>query len=173
MASNSIKTPNISVIYLWIEATEVSHNPANNTSVVSYRGYLRNNNYTYYYGHTNDLSIEVQIDGVQQKKSYITYDFRPSDSPREQGVVEGTSTVAHNADGTKTITVKAKLDYKTNAGPGRCEVSVSLPLTDIPRGVRVQSGGVWKMGLVFVRTDGTWKQGLPYARSDGVWRQGT
>ncbi|HNY47401.1 MAG TPA: DUF859 family phage minor structural protein [Casimicrobium sp.] len=173
MASNSVKSPNISVIYLWIEANEASYDIATNTSVVSWRGYLKNAKYTYYYTWANDLSVEVLIDGVQQKKSYVTYDFRPSGSPREQAVVSGTSTVAHNADGTKTITATAKLNYISHAGPGRTEVSVTLPLTDIPRGVQVRTGGTWKQGLVYVRTGGVWKQGLVYARTSGAWKQGT
>lgn len=46
-----------------------------------------------------------------------------------------------------------------------------LVLDIVPAGVRYNSGGTWRQGMVYANYNGTWRQGLVYG-NDGTWKLG-
>lgn len=62
------------------------------------------------------------------------------------------------------VRAKNTVGYSSYAGPSST-MSIS--------GIRVKSGGVWKLAVPYVRTGGIWKLARPYVKSLGVWKETT
>ncbi|MBO5783539.1 MAG: hypothetical protein J6R33_01075 [Clostridia bacterium] len=129
MASNSVTTSKYGYT-LTLTAVETSTSVSDNASNISVTLTLKANG-SYIQG--NRMWGNIAIDGTSVASYDGSYDL-----PSHYGSVELKSysgTVAHNADGTKTIKVTATLDSTDGAypNPGEATVAVTLVLTAIPR----------------------------------------
>lgn len=113
---------------LKLEVNETSYSIANNTSTVSWALYLTSkNNYSF---SSWSFPVTVNVDG----EVYNSSEYRSMSANSTLLIASGTKTIAHNNDGTKTITCSASLSA-TSAYylPGNISVSGTLSLTTIPR----------------------------------------
>lgn len=79
--------------------------------------------------------------------------------------------IPHNADGTRgAVTLRMGLYY--DGGGVAEEHTVSFnDFPAIPRGPRVEDGGIWKPSLAYAEDAGVWKQCLVYAEVANAWKQ--
>lgn len=120
-----------------LTVTEQSYDIASNTSVVAYSLVLTGNS-GYYFQQTY-LTTKVYVNGVVQDRYEQISMPSPSGGVSNYSVCSGTTTVQHNNDGTKTITVYATMSTPTTQTylPGSISVpsglNGTLTLTTIPR----------------------------------------
>lgn len=121
-----------------LTVTEQSYDIASNTSVVAYSLVLTGN--SGYYFQQIYLTTKVSINGTTVQDRYEKISMpSPSGGTSTYTVCSGTTTVQHNNDGTKTITVYATMSTPTTQTylPGTVNVpsglNGSLTLTTIPR----------------------------------------
>ena len=117
---------------LYISATEVSVNTANNTSSVSFVARITSNtSSTAWTSNSNTPYLQLFWD-TTQIGSNLSISTMGAGQSKE---ITGTVTIPHNADGTKTITAKAVFvkpsSNTNNAVPGSGQVTVNLALTSI------------------------------------------
>ncbi len=109
---------------------ENSYDVGNNTSNIGYRLQLKSGSS----GRFSDLtaSYSVTINGTTIKSGNGRYSSQSYNTT--QTICEGTMTITHNDDGSKTIACSAVLDFQTNSySPGDFTPSGTLTLTTIPR----------------------------------------
>lgn len=117
---------------LRISATEVSTDIAANTSLVSWelRLYEIVSSPSY---NNNPIGSSVTVDGSVVSAPNFTFDWRPA-GLQEQVIASGSTTVAHGADGKKTLTVTGHINATLTSGAGGpTDVSVTFALTDLFR----------------------------------------
>ena len=131
---------------LELTVVEDSTNTTANTSAVSYTLKLKSGGYDFaQYG----VGASVSLNGTQ-----VAYRDRDSEPRLSIGtyssitLLSGTTTIAHNSDGTKTIAVAATLDMaKAYYTPGPMSISgQSMTLTTIPRATAPVVSGAATMG---------------------------
>lgn len=131
---------------LELTVVEDSTNTTANTSAVSYTLKLKSGGYDFaQYG----VGASVSLNGAQ-----VAYRDRYSAPQLSIGtyssitLLSGTTTIAHNSDGTKTIAVAATLDMaKAYYTPGPMSISgQSMTLTTIPRATAPVVSGAATMG---------------------------
>lgn len=131
---------------LELTVVEDSTNTTANTSAVSYTLKLKSGGYGFaQYG----VGASVSLNGAQ-----VAYRDRYSAPQLSIGtyssitLLSGTTTIAHNSDGTKTIAVAATLDMaKAYYTPGPMSISgQSMTLTTIPRATAPVVSGAATMG---------------------------
>ena len=121
-----------------LTVTESSYSVANNTSEVSYSLVLTGNNGYYFQQYYLTTKISINGTAVQDRYEQISMPS-PSGGVSTYTVCSGTTTVQHNNDGTKTITVWATMSTPTSQIflPGTINVpsglNGSVTLTTIPR----------------------------------------
>lgn len=109
---------------------ENSYDVNSNTSNVGYRLQLKSGSSGRFSGLT--ASYSVTINGVTVKSGSGTYSSQSYNTA--QTICEGTVTIGHNDDGTKTIGCSAVLDFQSNTySPGDFYPSGNLTLSTIPR----------------------------------------
>ena len=120
-----------------LTVTEQSYDIASNSSVVAYSLVLTGN--SGYYFQQTWVTTKVYVNGqVQDRYEQISMPS-PSGGVSNYTICSGTTTVPHNNDGTKTITVYATISTPTTQTylPGTVNVpsglNGSLTLTTIPR----------------------------------------
>lgn len=121
-----------------LTVTESSYSVANNTSEVSYSLVLTGN--SNYYFQQYYLTTKISINGTTVQDRYEQISMpSPSGGVSTYTVCSGTTTVQHNNDGTKTISVWATMSTVTTQTflPGTINMpsglNGSLTLTTIPR----------------------------------------
>ena len=117
-----------------LTVTESSYSVANNTSEVAYSLVLTGN--SGYYFQQWYLTTKVTINGTEVQNRYEKISMpSPSGGVSTYAVCNGTLTVPHNNDGTKTIAVSATMSTVTSQSilPGTIKMSGDLALTTIPR----------------------------------------
>lgn len=117
---------------LYLDVTESSYSIENNNSVVAWTLRAVSTKALQYgsweYGSAN-TQYRVYINGTLVGSGYKTYDFREY---KTLTVASGSTTVAHNEDGTKVVACSAS--YCGGSSPiGSATVSGNLTLTTIPR----------------------------------------
>jgi len=92
----------------------------------------------YTHNHQGDSTLSLNLDGQNVHYSYPTWET----SGEEYTLASGSSTINHNADGTKTLPISCTFN-PNNGLHGTITVSASLSLTTIPRSSSVSvSAGV-------------------------------
>ena len=109
-----------------------------NTSTVNWRMTVSRTGAYYTHNHQGDSTLSLNLDGSNVHYSYPTWET----SGEEYTLASGSSTISHNADGTKTLPISCTFN-PNNGLHGTITVSASLSLTTIPRSSSVSvSAGV-------------------------------
>lgn len=123
---------------------EISCDATNNTSNIGYRLQLKSGSS----GRFSDLtaSYSVTIDGTTVKSGNGRYTSQNYNTT--QTICEGTTTVVHNSDGSKTIGCSAVLDFQSHTySPGDFTLSGDLTLTTINKSLNINSFTLQSRGL--------------------------
>lgn len=113
---------------IYLELAQVSQSIANNTSTVSYKFYTKSRSSSggfYNYYHTGKTSVVINGKTVHNQTGR-DFDVRGG---KVQQLASGTTTVAHNEDGTKSFSFSASL--WSSGGTGN--ISGNFTLSKIPR----------------------------------------
>lgn len=127
-------------IKLYLEITQVSQNLAENSSTVSYKCYVRNDGSGGYpYNNDKKTVALIKINNTTvYSTSTLTYPKLYPDVI--WSIKTGSVTVPHNSDGTKTISVYAKVDDTSpDTELGEASLTESFTLTTIARKSEITS----------------------------------
>ena len=128
-------------LYLNVYIDQAPYNKdhyASNTSTVNWRMTVSRTGSYYTYNNQGDSTLSLNLDGRNVHYSYPTWET----SGEEYTLASGSSTISHNADGTKTLPISCTFN-PNNGLHGTITVSASLSLTTIPRSSSVSvSAGV-------------------------------
>lgn len=115
-------------LYLNLYVDQGSQSITANTSTVNWRMTVSRTGAYYTHNHQGDSTLSLNLDGQNVHYSYPTWET----SGEEYTLASGSSTISHNADGTKTLPVSCTFN-PNNGLHGTITVSASLSLTTIPR----------------------------------------
>ena len=125
-------------LYLNLYVDQESQSITANTSTVKWRMTVSRIGAYYTHNHQGDSTLSLNLDGQNVHYSYPTWET----SGEEYTLASGSSTINHNADGTKTLPISCTFN-PNNGLHGTITVSASLSLTTIPRSSSVSvSAGV-------------------------------
>lgn len=125
-------------LYLNVYVEQGSQSITDNTSTVNWRMTVSRTGAYYTHNHQGDSTLSLNLDGRNVHYSYPTWET----SGEEYTLASGSSTISHNADGTKTLPISCTFN-PNNGLHGTITVSASLSLTTIPRSSSVSvSAGV-------------------------------
>lgn len=125
-------------LYLNVYVDQGSQSITANTSTVNWRMTVSRSGGYYTFNHQGDSTLSLSLDGQNVHSSRPTWQT----SGEEYALASGSSTISHNADGTKTLPVSCTFN-PNNGLHGTITVSASLSLTTIPRSSSVSvSAGV-------------------------------
>ena len=126
-------------LYLNLYVDQGSQSITANTSTVNWRMTVSRTGAYYTHNHQGDSTLSLNLDGQNVHYSYPTWET----SGEEYTLASGSSTISHNADGTKTLPISCTFN-PNNGLHGTITVSASLSLTTIPRSssVSVSAGTI-------------------------------
>ena len=125
-------------LYLNVYVEQGSQSITANTSTVNWRMTVSRTGAYYTHNKQGDSTLSLNLDGQNVHYSYPTWET----SGEEYTLTSGSSTISHNADGTKTLPISCTFN-PNNGLHGAITVSASLSLTTIPRSSSVSvSAGV-------------------------------
>lgn len=128
------KTTSSGYVRLVLEVNETGTDITTNTSTISWQLWLERNT-TWAYDLNNESLAEVEINGKRVLSKYVSFDLRNS-----QWVTfgQGTMTIPHNEDGTKSIPIWARLTNVADQGNINW-FSGTVNLSNIPRSSGIKS----------------------------------
>nr|DAU20879.1 MAG TPA: protein of unknown function DUF859 [Caudoviricetes sp.] len=135
------KSTSSGYVKLVLEVTETSRNIANNTSDISWQLWLARDQ-AWVYDLNNESLAEVEINGQYVLSKYVSFDLRNRDWVT---FGQGTMTIPHNEDGTKSITIWARLTNIADQGNINW-FSGTVTLSNIPRSSAVSSVSAAELG---------------------------
>lgn len=178
MPSHTVNLNGSATFYGILTVNESVANAGANTSDVSYSLQLDPpGNYASYSLTASSNSYSININGVVISGNF-TYDFRSPNGNVTKTIKSGSVTgIAHNYDGSKTITATASINT-SNANIGDGSMSVSVPLTDFVRlpstpsvtSYRSGDGGTFRSdlyGSTFYGSGAAYRSYWRYANSGG------
>ena len=125
-------------LYLNLYVDQGSQSITANTSTVNWRITVSRTGAYYTHNHQGDSTLSLNLDGQNVHYSYPTWET----SGEEYTLASGSSTISHNADGTKKLPISCTFN-PNNGLHGTITVSGNLGLTAIPRSSSVSvSAGV-------------------------------
>ena len=124
-------------LYLNVYVEQGSQSITANTSTVNWRMTVSRTGAYYTHNHQGDSTLSLNLDGRNVHYSYPTWET----SGEEYTLASGSSTISHNADGTKTLPISCTFN-PNNGLHGPITVSASLSLTTIPRSSSVSMSAV-------------------------------
>ena len=122
-------------LYLNVYVDQGSQSITANTSTVNWRMTVSRTGAYYTRNHQGDSTLSLNLDGLNVHYSYPTWET----SGEEYTLASGSSTISHNADGTKKLPISCTFN-PNNGLHGTITVSASLSLTTIPRSSSVSVG---------------------------------
>ena len=122
-------------LYLNVYVDQGSQSITANTSTVNWRITVSRTGAYYTHNHQGDSTLSLNLDGRNVHYSYPTWET----SGEEYTLTSGSSTISHNADGTKKLPISCTFN-PNNGLHGTITVSASLSLTTIPRSSSVSVG---------------------------------
>ena len=135
------KTTNNGYVRLVLEVNETTTSIENNTSTVSWQLWLERAS-SWAYDLLNESLAEVEINGQSVLRKYVSFDLRNSDWVR---FGSGTLTIPHNDDGTKSISISARLTNVADMGD-ISRFSGTVNLSTIPRASAIRSVSSTELG---------------------------
>ena len=148
-------------LYLNVYVEQGSQSITANTSTVNWRMTVSRTGAYYTHNHQGDSTLSLNLDGRNVHYSYPTWET----SGEEYTLASGSSTISHNADGTKTLPISCTFN-PNNGLHGTITVSASLSLTTIPRSssVSVSAGVIGSSVTINVnRQSSSFKHTVRYA----------
>ena len=148
-------------LYLNVYVEQGSQSITANTSTVNWRMTVSRTGAYYTHNHQGDSTLSLNLDGRNVHYSYPTWET----SGEEYTLASGSSTINHNADGTKTLPISCTFN-PNNGLHGTITVSASLSLTTIPRSssVSVSSGVIGSSVTINInRQSSSFKHTVRYA----------
>ena len=125
-------------LYLNVYVDQSSQSITANTSTVNWRMTVSRTGSYYTYNNQGDSTLSLSLDGRSVHSSNPTWHT----SGEEYTLASGSSTISHNADGSKTLPISCTFS-PNNGLHGTITVTASLSLTTIPRSSSVSvSAGV-------------------------------
>ena len=122
-------------LYLNVYIDQGTQNIANNTTVVNWRMTVSRTGAYYTYNHQGNSTLSLDLNGGRVHTSNPTWQT----SGEEFQMASGSTTVGHNADGTKSFGFSATFN-PNNGLHGVITVSGNISLTTIPRSSSVSVG---------------------------------
>lgn len=150
-------------LYLNVYVEQGSQSITANTSTVNWRMTVSRTGAYYTHNHQGDSTLSLNLDGSNVHYSYPTWET----SGEEYTLASGSSTISHNADGTKTLPISCTFN-PNNGLHGTITVSASLSLTTIPRSssVSVSAGVIGSSVTINInRQSSSFKHTVRYAWS--------
>ena len=148
-------------LYLNVYVEQGSQSITANTSTVNWRMTVSRTGAYYTHNHQGDSTLSLNLDGRNVHYSYPTWET----SGEEYTLASGSSTISHNADGTKTLPISCTFN-PNNGLHGTITVSASLSLTTIPRSssVNVSPGVIGSSVTINInRQSSSFKHTVRYA----------
>lgn len=148
-------------LYLNVYVDQGSQSITANTSTVNWRMTVSRTGAYYTHNHQGDSTLSLNLDGRNVHYSYPTWET----SGEEYTLASGSSTISHNADGTKTLPISCTFN-PNNGLHGTITVSASLGLTTIPRSssVSVSAGVIGSSVTINInRSNSNFKHTVRYA----------
>ena len=148
-------------LYLNVYVEQGSQSITTNTSTVNWRMTVSRTGAYYTHNHQGDSTLSLNLDGRNVHYSYPTWET----SGEEYTLASGSSTISHNADGTKTLPISCTFN-PNNGLHGTITVSASLSLTTIPRSssVSVSAGVIGSLVTINInRQSSSFKHTVRYA----------
>ena len=148
-------------LYLNVYVDQGSQSITANTSTVNWRMTVSRTGAYYTHNHQGDSTLSLNLDGQNVHYSYPTWET----SGEEYTLASGSSTISHNADGTKTLPVSCTFN-PNNGLHGTITVSASLSLTTIPRSssVSVSAGTIGSAVTITInRQNSSFKHTVRYS----------
>ncbi len=128
------RTTNNGYVRLVFQVTEASTDIFSNNSEVVYHLWLERAS-AYAYDLNNESLAQAEINGTRVIDKYVSFDLRYNEMV---SLGKGSITVPHNDDGSKSVTIRARLTNVANLGDIGW-FSDTLPLTKIDRESRVKT----------------------------------
>lgn len=128
------KTTSSGYVRLVLEVNETSADITTNTSTISWQLWLERNT-TWAFDLNNESLAEVEINGQSVLSKYVSFDLRNRDWVT---FGQGTMTIPHNEDGTKSIPIWARLTNVADQGNINW-FSGTVNLSNIPRSSGIKS----------------------------------
>ena len=148
-------------LYLNVYVDQGSQSITDNTSTVNWRMTVSRTGAYYTHNHQGDSTLSLNLDGRNVHYSYPTWET----SGEEYTLANGSSTISHNADGTKTLPISCTFN-PNNGLHGTITVSASLNLTTIPRSssVSVSAGTIGSAVTITInRQNSSFKHTVRYS----------
>ena len=139
--ANFSKTTNNGYVRLVFQVTEASTSIPSNTSEVVYHLWLERGS-TWAYDLNDESLAEAEINGQKVISKYVSFDLRDKEWV---SLGKGTITIPHNEDGSKSITIWARLTNVSNLGDIGW-FSGTLNLSTIPRASAISSVTATELG---------------------------
>ena len=151
-------------LYLNVYVDQGSQSITANTSTVNWRMTVSRTGGYYTYNNQGDSTLTLSLDGRSVHSSNPTWHT----SGEEYTLASGSSTISHNADGTKMLPISCAFN-PNNGLHGTITVSASLSLTTIPRSssVSVSAGVIGSSVTINInRQSSSFKHTVRYAWAD-------
>ena len=148
-------------LYLNLYVDQGSQSITANTSTVNWRMTVSRTGAYYTRNKQGDSTLSLNLDGQNVHYSYPTWET----SGEEYTLASGSSTISHNADGTKSLPISCTFN-PNNGLHGTITVSASLSLTTIPRSssVSVSAGVIGSLVTINInRSNSNFKHTVRYA----------
>lgn len=148
-------------LYLNVYVDQGSQSITDNTSTVNWRMTVSRTGAYYTHNHQGDSTLSLNLDGRNVHYSYPTWET----SGEEYTLASGSSTISHNADGTKTLPISCTFN-PNNGLHGTITVTASLSLTTIPRSssVSVSAGTIGSAVTITInRQNSSFKHTVRYS----------
>ena len=158
-------------LYLNVYIDQGTQNIANNTTVVNWRITVSRTGAYYTYNHQGDSTLSLDLNGSRVHTSNPIWQT----SGEEFQMASGSTTVGHNADGTKSFGLSATFN-PNNGLHGVITVSGNITLTPIPRATTpTLSNDNPVMGTTITinlpRADNSFTHSIFHDFYDGKWTQ--
>ena len=148
-------------LYLNVYVDQGSQSITANTSTVNWRMTVSRTGAYYTHNKQGDSTLSLNLDGRNVHYSYPTWET----SGEEYTLASGSSTISHNADGTKTLPISCTFN-PNNGLHGTITVTASLSLTTIPRSssVSVSAGTIGSAVTITInRQNSSFKHTVRYS----------
>ncbi len=162
-------TPGTSArIWLVLEVWVISQNTVANTTTLGWAFRMEERTNANPFNLNATSSASATVGGVVFSSGGLSYDFRPPNAVIPIG--SGSTTVTHDADGTKSITVAASYSGGSPLGDASFSTSIALPKINRNR-AKVGVDDAWVSAEVYVGVNGVWVPAKPYVGVDGAWQE--